>query len=88
MEVYLTRSVGSRRFRLLVWTDMDRSGFGGRVQIFERSDCYTTLRTLSGLQRLCVKFEAAESILAYGFVGCRIEEIDKHKFFRVSREII
>jgi hypothetical protein len=34
MEVYLTRSLGSRRFRLLVLTDIHRSGFDGRVQIY------------------------------------------------------
>ena len=37
---------------------------------------------------LCVKFEAAESILAYRFVRGRIKEINKHEFFRVPCKIV
>jgi hypothetical protein len=46
------------------------------------------LRTLRRSQRLYVKLEAAESILAYGFVGVGIEEVDQHEFFRVPRKIV
>lgn len=86
MEVYLTRPVASRRFPPIGIDRYHRSGFAGYE--IERSDCDTTLWTLRGLQRLCVKFEAAETILAYGFVGRRIEEINKHKLLRVSGKIV
>src|SRR4030095_284411 len=46
------------------------------------------LRTLHRSHRLCVKFEPAESILAYGFVGVGIEEVDQHELFRVPRKIV
>jgi hypothetical protein len=38
--------------------------------------------------RLCVKFEPAEPILAYGFVGGGIEEVNQHELFRMSGKII
>src|SRR6266511_785951 len=46
------------------------------------------LRTLRRQHRLCVKFEPAKSILAYGFVGVGIEEVDQHELFRVPRKIV
>ena len=46
------------------------------------------LRTLSRPHSRCVKLEAAESILAYGFIGVGIEEVDQHEFFRVTRKIV
>ena len=68
-------------------TDISRSGVGSAANDVSRGGALR-LRTLRGLQRLGVKFEAAESILAYRFVGGRIEEINKHEFFRVSCKII
>lgn len=85
VEVYSTPCMRSRRFRAVSLGRYKPKR--GRREGIELSVAII-LRTLRGLQRLCVKFEAAESILAYGFVAGRIEEINKHEFFRVSCKII
>lgn len=85
VEVYSTPCMRSRRFRAVSLGRYQPKR--GRRKVIELSVAII-LRTLRGLQRLCVKFEAAESILAYRFVGGRIEEINKHEFFRVSCKII
>jgi hypothetical protein len=46
------------------------------------------LRQVRRSHRLCVEFEPAESIFAYGFVGVGIEEIDQHELFRVAGKIV
>lgn len=38
--------------------------------------------------RLCVKLEPAEPILAYWFLGLCIEEIDQHELFRMPSKIV
>ncbi len=66
-----------------------------RLRIFEQSQerqCRMRkkhtdlfLRSLRRAHGLCVKFEAAESILPYRSIGLGIEEIDQHELFRVPR---
>ena len=65
-------------------SDISRSGVGNAANDV-RGGGALRLRTLRGLQRLGVKFEAAESILAYRSIGLGIEEIDQHELFRVPR---
>ena len=46
------------------------------------------LRTLRRAHRFCVKFEPAESILTYRFVGVGVEEVDQHELLRVPGKIV